>query len=381
MASSPLLLASVLKPVDDTRMFEKFGRTLASRPDLAVHIAGRRAPYPRNAPSNLHTHELLDGSRLSWRRLAAQWRYWKLLRTLQPALVVVHAPELLPLTLLWQRFGRGRRFLYDVRENYALNILTQQVYPHLVRQVLAKLVRWAETKAARQAYKVILAERSYAEELPFALPERTVILENKYQPQPHEVAPQPKQRLPAPHEPLHLLYSGTISELNGVLEALEFTRQLRTIWPGAHLTIVGFCQQPALLARLQAAIANAPGSVTLIGGDRLVPHADIISAIRRAHVGLLPYRPHPSTWRCLPTKLFEYVAHGLPVIIPDNTLWINYLQNDGIAVVCRDFTSMEAVQDVAAALSKTRFYPHGIPADVLWQSEATKLWAIVDSLQ
>ncbi|UOQ77135.1 hypothetical protein MUN84_22250 [Hymenobacter sp. 5516J-16] len=44
--SLTILLASVLKPLDDTRMLGKFGRTLASRTGTQVHVAGRLAPSP-----------------------------------------------------------------------------------------------------------------------------------------------------------------------------------------------------------------------------------------------------------------------------------------------------------------------------------------------
>jgi len=380
MVPTPLLLASVLKPLDDTRMFEKFGRTLASRPGVQVHVAGRAAAHPADTPPNLHTHALLRGSRLSLARLAAQLRYWRLLRQLRPRLVFVHAPELLPLTLLWKALGRNRHFVYDVRENYALNIQTQQVYPGVVRQVLARLVRWVETAAARQAAAVVLAERSYAEELPFATPKRTVVLENKYQPLPHELLPGKSEPLPTSHEPLALLYSGTISELNGVFDAIAVTRQLRAVWPQAHLTIIGFCQQPELLHRLQTEVAATPDAVTLIGGAQLVPHAAIVAAIRRSHVGLLPYRRHPSTWRCLPTKLFEYAAHGLPMLLPNNPLWLAALPGHQAALCCPDFTRPDAPA-LAAALQQTAFYPRGIPQEVFWQSEARKLWQIVDAIR
>ncbi|RZL06789.1 MAG: hypothetical protein EOO62_18215, partial [Hymenobacter sp.] len=106
-----VVLASVLKPLDDTRMRGKFAETLLQRPDLRVHVAGRStgadlglgltAAFP-----HLNHHAIFWTSRLSLGRLAAQWRYWWLLRRLRPALVVVHAPELLPLTLLWQHLGR-----------------------------------------------------------------------------------------------------------------------------------------------------------------------------------------------------------------------------------------------------------------------------------
>ncbi|WP_073281551.1 glycosyltransferase [Hymenobacter psychrotolerans] len=376
-----ILLASVLKPLDDTRMFGKFGRTLSGRPDTTVHVAGRLAPPPHGAPANLHTHALLHGSRLSWARLQAQARYWALLGRLQPQLVVVHAPELLPLTLLWQALRPGRRFLYDVRENYALNIRTQQVYPAWLRGLLAGAVRALETLAARRASKVLLAERSYADELPFAQPAHTVVLENKYQPQPGEVLPAKPRQLPAPNEPLRLLYSGTISELNGVWEAIRFVQHLRTAWPLAHLTIIGTCQQPGLLERLQAAVAQAAGAVTLRGGAQLVPHAEIVAEIQRSDLGLLPYRPHPSSAHCIPTKLFEYLAHGLPLLFSPNPRWQQrvLLHEAGFAF---DFAQPEYPPAAAlATLSQRLYYPRGIPAEALWQSEAIKLEAVVDSIR
>ena len=382
-----VLLASVLKPVDDTRMRSKFAETLVSRPHVQVHVAGRRATgggpaeaqHPRITP-----HAIFDGPRLSLGRLGAQWRYWRLLRRVRPALVVVHAPELLPLTLLWQGLRRGRRFLYDIRENYALNVRTQRVYQGPVRQLLAAGLRWVEARAAARAAGLLLAEASYADELPFLRglpPGRVVTLENKYHPAPG-YAPAAPRPLPPPSEPLRLLYSGTISELNGVWEAIALAQALRAAWPGGvQLTIIGFCQQPALLARVQATVAQSPG-LTLIGGAELVPHARIVAEIGRSHLGLLPYRPHPSTERCRPTKLFEYLAHGLPVVAAPNPLWQVVLDAHHAGLTW-DFATNAASPDAAAALvarlRRRVFYPAGIPAAALWASEGKKLWLLLDS--
>ena len=403
-----VLLASVLKPVDDTRMRGKFAETLTERPYTRVHVAGRgpvgfsdgRADEFRG----VYLHRIFDGHRLSLGRLGAQRRYWQLLRHLRPALVIVHAPELLPLTLLWQALGRGRRFLYDIRENYALNVATQQVYRGNVRRWLAAGLRWVEARAARRAAAVILAEASYADELPFlrALPPgRVVVLENKYQPlleEPSRTRPlapglvrsggSPSAFTSSPHplplppltEPLRLLYSGTISELNGVWEAVALARGLRSAWPGgAQLTMVGFCQQPALLRQLQQQVARHSAWLTLVGGAELVPHARIVAEIGRSHLGLLPYRPHPSTERCRPTKLFEYLACGLPVVATPNPLWQQLLTRHG-AGLSLDFTRPDAASTLIAQLQGTVFYPHGVPTDVLWESEGKKLWLLLDSL-
>ncbi|TDN40341.1 glycosyltransferase [Hymenobacter sp. UV11] len=382
-AATLVLLASVLKPVDDTRMLGKFARTLAGL-GVRVAVAGQAsaAAWPG---AGITLHPIFSGARLSLGRLLAQARYWRLLRHLRPDLVIVHAPELLPLTLLWRALGGGRQFMYDIRENYALNVGTQQVYRGLTKRTLAAGLRWVEGAAARRAAAVLLAEASYADELPFLHslpPGRVLLLENKYQPASGESLPPSARPMPAATEPLRLLFSGTISALNGVWEAIALTRALRAAWPGeATLTIIGFCQQPDLLRELQATAAADSAWLTLEGGAALVPHARIVAAMGRSHLGLLPYRPHPSTARCRPTKLFEYLAHGLPVLVPDNPLWSSVVQAHGAGLVVDFAEPGRAAAAVAATLPTAQFYPAGVPAGpVLWAGEGKKLGDLLESL-
>ncbi len=387
-ASSPVvvLLASVLKPVDDPRMRGKFAETLAERPLVRVHVAGQASANSGTVAAppqpQIHQHAIFQGARLSWGRLAAQGRYWQLLRQLRPALVIVHAPELLPLTLLWQALGRKRWFLYDIRENYALNVCTQQVYQGLTRRALAAGLRWMEARAARRSAGIILAEISYADELPFLLEAvgRVVVLENKYQPAHAETVRTAPRQMPPPGQPIRLLYSGTISVLIGVWVAIALAETLHHAWPGGvRLTIMGFCQQPELLQQLQIKVARHPDWLTLVGGRELVPHAQIVAEITRSHLGLLPYRPHASTERCRPTKLFEYLAHGLPVIASPNPLWAELLHryDAGLAF---DFAAPADAPSLVAQLQRRTFYPAGVPAEALWASEGKKLWHLLDSL-
>ena len=382
-----VLLASVLKPVDEPRMRGKFAETLRTRPGLRVHIAGQG---PRSMDisaadelSDVPQHCIFSGSRLGLDRLRAQGRYWQLLRHLRPDLVVVHAPELLPLTLLWQALGPARRFVYDIQENFALNIRTQRVYPPWLSRVLASVLRRVETLAARRAAGLVLAEASYADELPFLrqVPKnRVAVLENKYQPAAGEALPTCAQPLPEAHEPLRLLFSGTISELNGVCETVALAGALHTARPGgAHLTIIGFCQQPTFLQWLTETAAKHPEWLTLEGGAQPVPHVAVVAAIGRAHLGLLAYRPHPTSERCQPTKLFEYLAHGLPLLVPPNPLWATAVRAHGAGLVVDFANPAGAAAAVLGALAAgPAFYPQGPPSDALWASEAKKLWALLN---
>ena len=381
-----VLLASVLKPIDDPRMRGKFAETFLGWPGAQVHVAGQGTgddlPFAlTEAFPRINHHDIFWGSRLGLNRLFAQYRYWRLLR-MRPDVVIVHAPELLPLTLLWQRLGPGRRFVYDIRENYALNIRTQRIYRPWVGRVLAGALRRIEARAAGRAAGLVLAEASYADELPFVAalpPGRVIVLENKYQPAPGEVLPTAARSLPGPGEPVRLLFSGTLSELNGVREALALGQQLHATRPGgAHLTLVGYCQQPALLRELQAAAAAHPAWLTLVGGAAPVPHAAVVAAIGRSHLGLLPYRPHPSSERCRPTKLFEYLAHGLPVLVPPNPLWTTPVRayHAGLVVDFAD-AAATAVAVAVALAADAAFYPQGPPAEALWAGEAKKLWSLL----
>src|SRR5690606_9831177 len=98
-----ILISSVLKPVNDTRMFEKFAQSLIKLPGNEVHIAGFWANAISNSPEIIF-HPIFSFPRLSLGRMAAQWKYYKLLRELKPEVIIANTFELLPVTLLYRIF-------------------------------------------------------------------------------------------------------------------------------------------------------------------------------------------------------------------------------------------------------------------------------------
>jgi glycogen synthase len=372
MITTRILLASVLKPVNDARMFHKLGISFSQLPGTEVHIAGFAAPLPA-APAHVFFHPLFSFRRLGAGRLLAPFRYLRLLFRLRPTLIVAGTFELLLPSLLYRLFS-SCRVVYDVRENYYLNLKSQQVFPPLVRQVLALGVRALELAAAPAITAFFLAERSYQQELPF-LGRRALVLENKFKPYgTGPAAPGPGQLPPArtlSQRPVRLLYSGTISELYGVFDAIDLCARLHAVEPVFSLTIIGYCPQQAVRQRLQAAIRDKP-YIRLVGGDHLVPHPHIVAAIRDSHLGLLPYHPHPSLSRCRPTKLFEYLAAALPVLVQQNPYWQPLIEdkNAGLGL---DFRAYEA-RDLARQLFSRSFYGTQDLQDLYWESEEKKLY-------
>lgn len=362
-----ILLSSVLKPVNDTRMFEKIGASLAGLPQTDVHIAGFPGKVPvTSLPISFHAFSYFK--RLSWGRVKVQYQYWQLLRQVKPDIVLVNSHELLIVSLIY-KLKHGGKIWYDVRENYFLNLTTQNNYSFIISYTLAYGVRWLEWFTAPFIQHFLLAEKSYASELPF-LGRKFTIIQNKYKQLYSTVGPEKVYPVKLKPKHIKLLYSGSISEVYGIFEAIEFCRQLHQLHAGVTLTIIGYCSIPETLQKIKSLIQDLP-FIFLIGGDQLVPHTQIVKHIQESDAGLLPYRPHPSTVNCTPTKLFEYMANGLPVLVQQNPYWAEQVTHyqAGLNI---NFTDFQA-KSILNALLQYCFYPDGPPKEAFWETEEQAL--------
>jgi glycosyltransferase involved in cell wall biosynthesis len=366
MPKTRILLASILKPVADTRMCDKLGRSLAKIPGSEIHLFGGASTITQNQ-DNLFFHPLLTFKRLSFKRLLAQWKYYKTLHKVKPEIIVVTTPELLPVSILFKILFKAELY-YDVQENYFSNITNQNTYPKLLRPLLAQSVKLFERLSARFITHYFLAERSYGRELSF-LGKNYTVLENKYL----KVTPETSRSVPVKisiSKPLNLLYSGTIADVYGIWQAIDLAEKLHKLNPEVRLTIIGYCAQGTTLKNIQEHIKNK-AFIKLVGGKFPVPHSEIREAIKSADIGLLAYLPNPSTANCIPTKLFEYMAEGLPMLIPHNLLW-EELINKADAGISIDYFNINAAE-ILNQLGNLTFYVRGIPDDVFWNSEEEKL--------
>jgi len=116
--------------------------------------------------------------------------------------------------------------------------------------------------------------------------------------------------------------------------------------------------------------------ITLIGGDRLVPHLAILEAIQNSDAGILSYRPSHHTVNSHPTKLFEYLHAGLPVILEKHWPWIDQFTS------CKPFIVYDVARPdypaLLEALLNETFYVHP-PANVTWHSEEPRLLQVMEN--
>ncbi len=359
-------MGSVLKPTNDSRMYEKIGKSLSLLPNSEIHIAGFKSDQMNTG--NLLFYPIFSCSRLSFNRFIAPWKFLFLAVKVKPHTIICSTHELLLVTYLYKILF-GAKIIYDVQENYFYNILYTDVFPSFLKPILAYWVKLKETFCKKHIDGYLLAEKTYQQELNGRVHEPALVLENKYQgncPNRLEIV-----KITEGNK-IRLLYSGTIATSYGVFEAIDLIIRLYMLDFRFELTIVGFAPDSRELTKVKNRIAPYP-FIKLIGGDKPVPHTDILSAIETHHIGLLPYRFNESTTLRVPTKLFEYLLNHLPVISSHNKTWEEYIKkfNAGIIIPFSDLPKAAVIKD---QILNTEFYTQGDPAELIWEESNLLNW-------
>src|SRR5260221_12162025 len=170
-----ILLASVLKPVDEPRMFERMGQSLAAN-GYEVFIVG----FPPSNNKSIHGIHLFPHrkfNRISLARIKVRFKILKHAFSIKPNVFTVCTHELLGVAMLY-KILTGRKIVYDVQENYWNNIIHTGAWLKIIRPLIAALVRLKEIIASPLFSKFLLAEKCYETELSFAK-RKSVVVENK----------------------------------------------------------------------------------------------------------------------------------------------------------------------------------------------------------
>lgn len=359
MKKRRIVLASLLKPVNDTRMTEKMATTLALSGKCEVHVIG----YPTDAiikDDQIRYHALPRFKRISVGRILARLKTLQITIKVKPELFIVTTHELLGVAIA-NRILFGTKISYDVQENYSRNILFTNAFPRGTRTLIAGLVRLKERVSSVFISQFILAEKGYREELTFVKKKFTVI-ENKCR------VPDGFVRHGSPDRH-RLVFTGTLAESTGVLAAIQLAKMLHAHEPKIQLHIVGYCQQPEVLKQIEKEVAEH-SFITLTGGQNLVPHAEILEAIAEADFGIIYYPLSPHIENKIPTKLFEYLALKLPILLQNHRPWAERCTPYSAALPV-DFVHPDP-KSLLDQMHSTRFFTSQ-PNGVTWASEEQKL--------
>jgi glycosyltransferase involved in cell wall biosynthesis len=129
------------------------------------------------------------------------------------------------------------------------------------------------------------------------------------------------------NKPFVIMYHGSLVERNGLELAIKAFARVRSTIPNAELRIYG--SRNAFLDRMMESVKNQgmESSVHYLGPK---PQEKIVEAIEESDVGVIPNLRNIFTELNTPTRIFEYLALGKPVITPRSPGITDYFDDDSL---------------------------------------------------
>lgn len=308
---------TTVHPLLDPRIFYKEVKTL-DKEGYKVTIV---APYKKDGKVNdIEVLSLKKPKNRIFRILFSSRKAYKLALLLNADIYHFHDPEFLPFAAKLKK-KTNAKIIYDIHENVSLQILTKDWIPKFLRSFFSKVYKFRERKALNFIAWLLLAEDSYLEEYK-GYKKKTVIrnypiikkdlIENKV------------------NNLKELIYVGAINEKRGIFEIIKAVNILNKKNQEVKVKIVGDIEE-RLKSRINEFIDFLGLRDNIIFTGR-VAYPEAMRLIRGAGIGLSILKPIPNYVDSLPTKIFEYMMNGLPVVASNFPLWKKIIESNNCGI-------------------------------------------------
>jgi glycosyltransferase involved in cell wall biosynthesis len=310
-------------PRNDPRIFIKQCRTLAAHGyAVTLVVADDKGDELSDGV------QIVDAGRLPGRlnRIFVTTR-----RVLDKALALnadiyhLHDPELIPIGLRLKRLGKT--VIFDSHEDVPNQILGKPYLGAMSRHVLSSAFsRFQQYACAR--FDGVVAATPFIRETFLKINPNTVDVNN------FPMTGELDGSVSWADRQAAVCYVGSIAAARGIRELVHAGALLRS---AARLNLVGEFSEPAIEAELKA----HPGwaRVTQHG---FLGRAGVRDVMSHSVAGLVTLLPLPNYLDSLPTKMFEYMASGIPVIASNFPLWREIVEGSGCGL-CVDPLDPKAI--------------------------------------
>lgn len=289
----------------DARIFHKISKSLARRGYEVILVAG----HVQDETIDGVQVSAIPKSRGRLRRMTVNlYRIYRRTLELDGDVYHFHDPELMPVGLLLRL--RGKHVVYDAHEDLPRTVSYKEYVPRSLRSLVANAAERFELFAARRFTAVIGATPPIADRFRAVNP-KTVVVHNF--PIFDELASKHPQAWES--RDLAVVYVGGITRERGIFEVLEAMRQVHSQLD-CHLALAGWFSPPGLKDEIQH--TAEPNNISWLGMLTRREVADLLAQVR---VGIVVLHPEPNFINSKPTKLFEYMCAGLPVVASDFPQW------------------------------------------------------------
>jgi glycosyltransferase involved in cell wall biosynthesis len=231
---------------------------------------------------------------------------------LKPSVIHFHDPELL-LIAPFLRLRTSARTVYDVHESNADFVTIKREIPIPLRWLISRSLRILEPRLASLNNGLVFADDAIAVAFERIDRPKTTLFnypESSFIRQAVRTASRAEDGAPV------VLHLGGHKEGRGVHLMIDAFSRVLLSRPSTKLFMVGPFSPPSLEQEIREEIESRGIShqITITGG---VPFDRVGEYLAQATVGWVALEPVPKYEKNIPTKLFEYMAYGLPVVSSD----------------------------------------------------------------
>lgn len=222
-----------------------------------------------------------------------------------------HDPELISVGLKLKKLGK--KVIFDIHENIALQIKGKEYINYFLRNILSYVYSKYEKRALKKFDMLVLAEDSYMEYYS-KLSNNVIIILNM-----PDIEPLKKFQVDN-REKNGLFYIGGISNDRGLDVTIEAIKILKETISDIYMHYIGNTYDNILDSIDIESIQN---NIKFYGP---MPLFDGLEFSKEAKIGLSILKPIDNYTKSYSTKVFEYMALGLPVVTSNFKLYKNIVE-------------------------------------------------------
>ncbi|MBC7454560.1 MAG: glycosyltransferase family 4 protein [Massilia sp.] len=312
-------------PRYDTRIFIKQCRTLAAGGyDVTLVVADGNGDECKDGV------RIVDVGRLPGRLnriFKTSRRVYDKAVALDADIYQLHDPELIPLGLKLKRLGK--KVIFDSHEDVPKQLLGKTYLGPVSRQVLSVTFSLFQRYACSR-FDGIIAATPFIRDMFLKIHPLSIAVNN------FPLLGELDSCAPRGQEPDAICYVGNISSIRGIREIVHAGQLLQS---SARLNLVGQFYESAVEAELKA----HPGwaRVNQLG---VLDRTGVREVMQRSAAGLVTFHPLPNHLDAFPTKMFEYMSSGIPVIASNFPLWREIIDGNACGL-CVDPLDPKAIAD------------------------------------
>lgn len=308
-----VVIASVNRPLDDHRIYEKWGCYFKNSFHTVVHLYGNRT----DSGNDLNGFKLTNS--LRYGRILSPIAFLFLLCRKKPDFVVCITFELLLACGIYKLFrGNKTHVAYDIIENYSLNLWSQATHSFIWKVLFTPHIRVREWFSSFFMDHYFYSDQVYLEQLPFIHKKAHTYVPNYYSGTAPITSNNSKQAT-------KILITGTISKDYGIEKGICWFIDYLKECPYAELTVLG--HQTGYFNK------TTHPKITYKLSRHAVSHHKVLTTMANCDVVFMPYLWTESFNGCVPSKLYEALFLEKKVVISYSKHLEPFKKLDGIYFV------------------------------------------------